>query len=172
MEEKLIPRIEILAEKKLAGMKLRMSVQEDRTPELWKSFMPKVKTIRGRLNSDLYSLQVYSSGMDFTRFDAGKTFEKWALAEVSDFEAIPEGMEKFILPGGLYAVFSYKGPVSSGPEIFRYIFGTWLPVSGYIIDDLPHFEILGERYSNVSPESEEEIWIPVRSKAVKKNCNP
>jgi AraC family transcriptional regulator len=139
-----------------------MSVQEDRTAELWRNFMPKLKTIRGRVNSDLVSLQVFSAGMDFVRFDTRKSFDKWALAEVRDFESIPEGMEKFILPGGLYAVFSYKGPVSNGPEIFRYIFGTWLPDSGYTVDDRPHFEILGERYSNVSPDSEEEIWIPVR----------
>jgi AraC family transcriptional regulator len=37
-----------------------------------------------------------------------------------------------------------------------------LPASGYELDDRPHFEILGERYKNNDPDSEEELWFPVR----------
>jgi len=67
------------------------------------------------------------------------------------------------LPGGLYAVFDYKGS-SNDPGIFQYIFGTWLPGSEYDIDDRPHFEVLGENYKTNDPNSEEEIWIPIRQK--------
>jgi AraC family transcriptional regulator len=45
---------------------------------------------------------------------------------------------------------------------FTYIFTRWLPASGYQLDNRPHFEILGDKYKNNDPESEEEIWIPVR----------
>ena len=64
----------------------------------------------------------------------------------------------------VYAVFVHKGAAGSGPEIFRYIFGKWLPESGYLPDKRPHFEILGEKYKNEDPDSEEEIWIPVKPK--------
>jgi AraC family transcriptional regulator len=73
-------------------------------------------------------------------------------------------MEKFILPAGAYAVFLHKGGPATGQQTFQYIFGTWFPQSEYRLDDRPHFEILGEKYSNTSPDSEEEIWIPVRLK--------
>jgi AraC family transcriptional regulator len=43
-----------------------------------------------------------------------------------------------------------------------YIFNTWLPKSGYQLDRRPHFEILGEKYKNNNPDSEEEIWIPIQ----------
>jgi len=33
------------------------------------------------------------------------------------------------------------------------------------LDNRPHFEVLGEKYKNGDPESEEEIWIPVKEKA-------
>lgn len=45
-------------------------------------------------------------------------------------------MGTFILSGGLYAVFDHKG-LSNDSRIFQYIFGTWLPNSGYLLDDRP-----------------------------------
>ncbi len=91
-------------------------------------------------------------------------FEKWAAIEVADHNSIPEGMDSFSLESGLYAVFIHKGAASKGPETFQYIFGNWLPGSSYELDKRPHFEILGEKYKNDDPESEEEIWIPVKKK--------
>ena len=70
-------------------------------------------------------------------------------------------METFDLPGGLYAVFDYKG-LSTDTAIFNYIFNSWLPASRFHLDDRPHFEILGDKYKNGLPDSEEEIWIPIR----------
>jgi len=59
-------------------------------------------------------------------------------------------METVTLPGGLYAVFDYKGP-SNDFSIFQYIFSTWLTGSGYKLDKRPHFEVLGEKYKNNDP---------------------
>jgi AraC family transcriptional regulator len=67
------------------------------------------------------------------------------------------------LTGGLYAVFDYKG-LSTDNSIFQFIFGTWLPSSEYDLDDRPHFEVLGNKYKNNDPTSEEEIWIPIKMK--------
>ncbi len=76
---------------------------------------------------------------------------------------VPNEMETFLLEGGLYAVFEYKGS-SNDPSIFQYIFGTWLPGSNYLLDNRPHFEVLGDKYKNNDPNSEEEIWIPIKPK--------
>ena len=72
-------------------------------------------------------------------------------------------METFIMTGGLSAVFDYKG-LNTDNAIFRYIFETWIPNSDYVLDNRPHFEVLGDKYRNNDPTSEEEIWIPVRLK--------
>lgn len=162
------PRIETLTQKKLVGKHLRMSFSEDRTFELWKSFMPLRKHIKNPKSADLFSLQVHSSGFDFENFNINAGFEKWAAMEVNDFESVPEGMGPFLLEGGLYAVFIHKGSASSGPETFRYIFGIWLPGSDYIVDNRPHFEILGEKYKHEDPQSEEEVWIPIKPKSNRK----
>jgi len=157
------PRIKKLNEKKLIGIRLRMNLSNNRTGELWKSFIPRKREIQNNLTNDLISMQVYSP-THFANFDPAAEFEKWATVEVSDFETIPSEMETFTLTGGMYAVFDYKG-LSSDPGIFGYIFGTWLPSSDYELDDRPHFEILGSKYKNNDPASEEEIWIPIRPKS-------
>jgi AraC family transcriptional regulator len=155
------PRFETLNEKKLVGKRITMSLSEDKTALLWQSFMPHRKEINNRVSEELISMQVYNE--QYRPGDLNQEFEKWAAAEVTDFKDLPENMESFILKSGLYAVFSYKG-LSTDNSIFVYIFGTWLPESDFKLDNRPHFEILGEKYKNNDPGSEEEIWIPVKHK--------
>lgn len=156
------PRIENIPDKKLIGIRLTMSLVNNRTGELWQIFMPKRSSIINHINKDLISMQVYKPNY-FTDFKPTNQFEKWATVEVSDFESVPTNMEAFLLAGGLYAVFDYKG-LSNNPAIFQYIFGTWLPGSDYVLDERPHFEVLGDKYKNNDPNSEEEIWIPIQPK--------
>ena len=140
-----------------------MSFSNNKTIELWRSFMPGRKEIKNNIGTELYSVQVYDY-LYFNNFNPDKEFEKWASIEVTDFVTVPGEMEAFTLTGGLYAVFKHKGAASTGPKTFQYIFGTWLPNSEYALDDRPHFEILGEKYMNEDPNSEEEIWIPIKPK--------
>jgi AraC family transcriptional regulator len=156
------PRIETSSEKKLIGIRLSMSLSNLKVAELWKTFMPKRKEIINNINSDLISVAVYTTN-HFTNFKPTNEFERWATIEVANFNSIPPGMEKFILPGGLYAVFDYKGS-SDASYIYQYIYGIWIPNSEYVLDARPHFEVLGEKYKNNDPTSEEEIWIPVKLK--------
>ncbi len=162
MNKKVQPRIEVLKEKKLIGQKLKMSLVNNLTGQLWGRFMPRRKEIANKLTDEFISMQVYDPS-HFKTFDPTKEFEKWAVVEVANFDTIPEGMETFILEGGLCAVFDYKGS-SADKSIFQYIYSEWLPNSEYILDERPHFEVLGEKYKNNDPDSEEEIWIPIKSK--------
>jgi AraC family transcriptional regulator len=157
------PRIEILQEKKLIGKHLTMSFADNKTGELWRSFMPQRKAITNAIGTDLYSMQLYPLDF-FKQFNPHAAFEKWAAVEVSDFDTIADGMEAFTLIGGLYAVFLHKGS-SHDTSTFQYIFSTWLPNSEYLLDDRPHFELLGVKYKNADPDSEEEFWVPIRLKA-------
>jgi len=159
----LIPRIENLKEKILVGDRMKMSLAADKTGALWYSFMLKRKAIKNNIGTVLYSIQNYDDSY-FINFNLNTEFEKWAVIEVSDPYNVPDGMEIFTLPEGLYAVFFYKGDVGMGGEIFRQIFEIWLPDSDYILDKRPHFEVLGKNYKNSSQDSEEEIWIPVQPK--------
>ena len=138
-----------------------MSLADNRTGELWRQFLPRRREIQRYTGSAMYSVEVYDDQY-FTPFDPANRFDKWAAVEVTEFVAIPGGLEPITLPGGLYAVFLHQGSASAGRETYRYIFGTWLPESDYALDDRPHFAVMGEKYRNEGPDSEEEIWIPVK----------
>jgi len=157
------PRFEILERKLLVGKRIQTSFTENRTTELWKSFMPSRKEISNPVSPSLYSVENYDAGF-FEQFDPSRKFEKWAAMEVVDDSHIPDGMEYLELPRGLYAVFIHKGPASTGSTTYEFIFREWLPGSDYIPDHRPHFALMDERYKHEDPSSEEEIWIPVRSK--------
>ena len=156
------PRIETINGKKLIGQRLKMSFADYKIGELWRRFGPKRKEITNNLNDDLISLVVYEA-THFTDFKPTNEFERWATVEVANYDNVPPEMETFDLQGGLYAVFEYKG-LNTDHSIFQYILGTWLPNSDFELDNRPHFEVLGEKYKNSDPESEEEIWIPIKKK--------
>lgn len=156
-------RTAYLKETRLAGLAVRLSLDQNTTAALWQRFMPRLGEIEGRLNDDLLSLSIYPPHY-FRDFDFATFFEKIAAVEINPSVSLPEAMSEIILPAGLYVVFDYRGS-SNDNNIFQYIFAHWLPTSVYEIDDRPHFEVLGANYKNDDPESEEEIWIPVRLKA-------
>lgn len=147
--------------KMLIGKSIQTSFAADRTPELWRSFMPERRRIHNAVGTDLYSLQIYPAGFKFMPPDAQTQFTKWAAVEVSSTEKA-EGFEILEIPAGLYAVFTYKGPFTDFAPAFAQIFDEWLPSNGFVPDTRPHFEILGAKYKNGDPESEEDIYIPVR----------
>ncbi|WP_431124862.1 GyrI-like domain-containing protein [Flagellimonas flava] len=156
------PQINVLKEKQLVGMHTSMSLVHNKTFELWGKFRSRIHEIENRLSSDFISMQVYDPSY-FANFSPTNNFVKWASVEVADHENIPDGMDSFTLKSGLYAVFHYKGS-SADTSIFQYIFTVWLPNSKYLLDDRPHFEVLGSKYRNNDPNSEEEIWIPIKEK--------
>jgi AraC family transcriptional regulator len=161
----IIPNILQSNEKKLVGVYQTMSLANHSVAELWKRFMPVKKEIPNQVSSNLLSVSIYLE-LYFHQFSPFQEFEKWAAVEVSDFVNIPNQTKTMILPSGLYAVFDYKG-LNTDTRIFQYIHSEWLPDSDFELDNRPHFEILGERYKNNDPKSEEEIWIPIKPKSVK-----
>ena len=72
------PRIEILPEKKFVGKKMIMSFAENKTFELWKSFMPVRKEIKGQIGNELYSIEIFPSTFfdNFSKGTEGTTHNK------------------------------------------------------------------------------------------------
>jgi len=159
------PKTINLPTKKLLGMWIEMTLAENKTGMLWGQFMPRRKEIRNNVNNDLYSMQVYDKSLKMTDFNQETTFVKWAAIEVTDFDAIPEGMGAYTITGGKYVVFRHKGSVQSFVKSINYIHEEWLPNSDYELDAREHFEILGEKYLGPNnPNSEEDVWIPIKVK--------
>ena len=156
-------RIETLPSKKLVGLNLEMSLSNNKTSELWQSFMPRRNEVKNRVTSAYISMQVYEKGQE-NLFSPHTVFTKWAAVEVSTHQDIPLKMSPYNLSGGKYAVFIHRGPASQFPKTMQCIMGEWFPASQYMVDDREHFEILPENYSPIDPDAREEVWIPIKNK--------
>jgi len=154
------PRIEICPAKTLIGMSVTMSLLDNKTALLFRTFMPRRGEIKQTVNQDVYDLQVYDSSYHKS-FNPANSFDKWALLEVNQVDVIPGGMRRFDLETGLYAVFNYQG-LGTDPSIYQYIFMEWLPKAPYQLDQRPHFDVMGPSYRHDDPQAISDIWIPVR----------
>lgn len=64
-------------------------------------------------------------------------------------------LSKGEIAGGSYAVAIYKGPYEGLRGAYDWLFGTWLPASGYEADDRPCVDI----YLNNPEENPPEAWL-------------
>jgi len=157
------PKIVALKEKKIIGKCIKMSLIENKTVELFSSFMPKRKDIKNVVTTDLFEVLIYDNEY-FKNFSPSNTFVKWACIEVENYNTLPEGMKTLNLVSGLYAVFNYKGLAKDFGVFMSYIYSNWLPESKYKLDHRAHFNVLGNKYKHNHPESEECVWIPIQLK--------
>jgi len=155
------PRIETIDSRKFIGKSVEMSVAQNKTPDVWRSFMPKMHGVKSRIGNKFYAIQVYDSLGYFEVFSPNKKFTQWAAVEVHDFENQPLDMKQLKLDAGLYAVFVHKGLASEFGATLMHILSVWLPKSKYQLADRPHFQLMGDKYKNNDPSSEEEVWVPI-----------
>ncbi|GAA4306971.1 GyrI-like domain-containing protein [Nibribacter koreensis] len=157
------PKIVDLPEKLLVGLRSTTSLAENNAAALWQQFMSRHREIGHRVGQEFYSVQEYPVNFFSQVVNPSTKFEKWAAVAVSSADNLPEGMELLTVPAGKYAVFVHKGPSSEFYVTASHIFGTWLPTSGFALDDRPHFEVMGEKYlGHLHADSEEEVWIPIK----------
>lgn len=147
----------------LAGMHMEMTLNDDRTGPLWQHFMRKRQEIPAPVGQDLYSVQVYPQDLSMDDFSGDTAFTKWAATRVATAEGLPAEMDSLQIPAGLYAVFIHRGEASEFHKTAAFIYGQWLPASGYVMDARPQFEVMGKNYfGHLDPRSEEEVWVPVK----------
>lgn len=158
------PKIVEISERKLIGVRIQTSLCENRTFELWKGFKQKIKEVECKREAGFYSLQNYEGSLEMENFTPTTIFEKWAAVEVDHFDVVPNGLEKYTLREGIYAVFIHQGNESTFSKTVQYIYGEWIPKSEFELDNRTHFQLMGEKYKLNDPNSEEEVWVPIKKK--------
>ena len=92
---------------------------------------------------------------------------KWfylAAVEVTTLDEIPVQLVGKILPANRYAVFTHQGKLPGQiAETFRYIYGEWLPSSGYKQAAPYYLERYDTRFKGPdNEESHTDICIPIQ----------
>ena len=138
----------------VVGQKYRGKNEDNEIPQIWQAFMPRVPEIGHIVNPHVaYGI---CGNMDV---DSGE-FDYVAGFEVSNAEAVPEGLVSWEVPAAKYAVFSTTLPKIG--ETFEYAYKTWLPQSGYQPAGGPDVELYDEQFDPQDPNSKFDIYIPIK----------
>lgn len=69
-----------------------------------------------------------------------KQLRSYACSPVPGPDAPPEPLAQLTIAGGLYARLHYQGPYADMSNAYHWLYGVWLPQSGYEAADEPAFE--------------------------------
>jgi len=152
------PKIEPRAAFHVVGLSGQVTpAQTTRIPELWSRFAPRMNEVSKRVDQRSYGLCLASSGEDA---EAG-CFTYVAGVEVSQIDAVPEGMIAVTVPTNTYAVFTHRGHVSQIKDTFGRALGQWLPAAHYRHVAAPSFEQYDERFNPRTSSGEIDLYLPV-----------
>lgn len=127
-------------------------------PQLWDQFFSRENEIKNKAGSPFF-------GICKPQEDKLKTHPDECLyiscASVLDFSFVPDGMITETIAACEYAVFTHKGKLDQLDHTMNYIYGSWLPKSGYKLKEAPDLEIYDHRFNPISEDSEFDIYIPI-----------
>jgi len=156
------PRIVALGALKLVGLPFYGAPQGNVFGSTWQRLFQMNLSVEKRVDPRVnYGLEVY--GPEFHQ--EGK-WTYFPCFEVRDLDEIPGELFAKILPAATYAVFSVRGGLDKISEAFQFAYSQWLPLSPYEVAHPYDIERYGENYKGDVPESELEIYIPIRPKPV------
>jgi AraC family transcriptional regulator len=125
----------------------------------WKQLMEKWEDILHKPDSPrVFGLEKYSSS-EMHRPN-GITYT--ACVEVSNSDLIPEGTVQALIPAGTYAVFTHAGPTENLDQTFSYAYTKGLAKENLELAGEFDIEVYDHRYKEGSPDSELDIYIPVK----------
>lgn len=91
-------------------------------------------------------------------------FNYFAAVEVDKNTTPPDGMTLIKIEKQNYAIFTHKGGLSTLDHTNQYIWGTWLPQSGYELAQASDIEVYPANFQASDCKANFEIWVPLDTK--------
>ncbi|AJY47006.1 AraC family transcriptional regulator [Martelella endophytica] len=114
----------------------------------------------GKFTPDMQMTGVY---FDDPSIVAEKELRSFAGLTVPADADLPQGLERYEAPAGLYAVLTHKGPYAELHKAYSWFYGSWLPVKGHEPGDAPPMEVYLNNPREVAPEALlTEICVPLK----------
>jgi len=146
-------------ELKVVGIIIKTTVEENKIPELWNEFIPRIIELEGVAVPDCtLGICLYEG----EEFQEGEPFSYMAAVVVKDDSIIPEGMEYRVIPQAKVAVFTHEGSTETLGETYNYIYEEWLQESGYDIAEADELEWYDTRFKFGDDDSQMDIHIPIK----------
>jgi AraC family transcriptional regulator len=154
---KMEPRIVSKPGFMVVGVKYRGKNENQEIPDLWSEFGARFNDFKHRTEEET----AYGVMDNFDH--ASGEFDYVAAVSISSTEDQPRDLTLWDIPAQTYAVFATTLPKVK--ETFDAIYGGWLPESDYQRPPGPEFELYDEGFDPKDPESQFDIYIPVKMKS-------
>lgn len=143
--------------------------ERDQTKEigdlLWPRLMQRFDEIPNKLGGDHQDYVTYGVCKElWNESQLQDHFNYYAGVEVAKDSNVPIGMEMIHIPKQKYAIFTHQGGIKELSLTNQYIWGTWLPQSGYELAKSPDLEVYPGNFKPPESEVPFEIWVPIQKK--------
>ncbi|MGF6812447.1 AraC family transcriptional regulator [Paraburkholderia sp. Clong3] len=150
------PRFEDARAFLVAGLSERYTCESSKAiPSQWQRFGAWYGRVPGQVGKVAY-------GVGYNADELGN-FDYMCGVEVSDFSALPPELSRVRIAAQRYAVFAHREHISGIRRTMNTIWNQWLPASGHVPADAPHFERYGEQFDPVTGMGGVEVWLPLKS---------
>lgn len=154
------PKIVDLPEIPVIGMAIDTVPVSPDIPAMWPRFVARMDEI-GPVAEPGVSYGVMEGCGPGAGSDARLRY--MAAVPVTPESALPEGLSRWAIPAGTYAVLRWPfGEIAQG---FDFLYRQWLPASSWTLRAGPHFERYGDDFDPRDPNAILEIGLPVNAKA-------
>ena len=125
-------------------------------PALWGDLMKRSGEIKNKSRvMESYGLM----GM----MDKEGNFEYIACLPVDKVAELPEGMVSRKIDDTKYLVFTHVGDAEKMKKTYDFVYNKYCPDCGKEVRyDTYHFELYDERFKNFAPDSEFDIYVPIK----------
>lgn len=131
--------------------------------DLWKECMQQFSDWNERqAGARAYGICVYVNDVAIGEVSEHTELTEFVGFEESALKGIPDGVNRYRIRAGTYAVFRHQGPVSMLRYTYEYIWGTWLANTSWSLDERDDFEEYGPEFQG--PDHEESIiyiYMPI-----------
>ena len=128
----------------------------DEAPKIWHEFNLRRKEITNRIRGLSFGIAISEEG---DMLDEKMTY--FAGVQVTSLDAIPANMKTITMPSQQFAMFEKVGHETSSHLTIDYIYGIWLPNSGYKRGQGYDYEIFGSGFSLDNPNSVSTYCLPI-----------
>lgn len=130
---------------------------------LWPSFVKRIDEIHGIRGRSGDNLKTYGVCQEI--WENGQIqdkFKYYAAVEVEPETVPPNGLELIHLKKQKYAIFEHRGGLQALQLTNQYIWGTWLPQSGYELAPASDLEVYPEDFRPEGTDTPIELWVPLQ----------
>jgi len=149
---------------KIIGMSTQTSLANNRIPKVRKAFFKRKDEILSDPHPEII-IGVSKKALNFNSsdFHENTTYIYAVGKKVDKCINIPEGMELITIPHCTYAIFKHTGKFDKFGLSYVYIYGSWLPRSGYKVSDVPDLEWYDDRFLGPDNDNSEiDIYISLK----------